>query len=403
MTDRDFSPWGPLRDRYEQNRPRRMLALDGGGIRGLMTLKLLSRLEQLLREKYGTGDRFRLCHFFDFVGGTSTGAIIAAAIAIGMSVDEILKFYRTFGQAAFTKRAWYERWKSLYGGGPLQEMLTSVYGREATLEPQYLKTLLLVVTRNATTDSAWPLSSNPFGKYNDVTRADCNLKIPLWQLVRASAAAPVYFPPEVIEWQPGNPDRAFVFVDGGTTAYNNPAFCMARMATEPAYRLNWQRGERNLLIVSMGTGFQPTAGNTAETPESSIVSTGVSTVSALMNQAAFDQDVNCRTVGRCTFGHRIDGEVLDLVPRETVEDPNSPQIPLHRDLGRSFLYARYNVLLSREELNRLGLPDMDPDQVAKLDSTDATADLERLGDRLAEQIDMEQLGGFTDEPLFEVL
>ena len=77
----------------------------------------------------------------------------------------------------------------------------------------------MMVMRNATTDSPWPLSNNPKAKYNDAARADCNLKLPLWQLVRASTAAPTYFPPEVVRV-----GRDFIFVDGAVTMYNNPAF-----------------------------------------------------------------------------------------------------------------------------------------------------------------------------------
>ena len=67
--------------------------------------------------------------------------------------------------------------------------------------------------RNATTDSPWPISNNPYAKYNERSRLDCNLALPLWQLVRASTAAPTYFPPEVVVV--GN--REFIFVDGGVT------------------------------------------------------------------------------------------------------------------------------------------------------------------------------------------
>ena len=69
-------------------------------------------------------------------------------------------------------------------------------------------------------DSPWPLSNNPRARYNAPERTDNNLELPLWQLVRASTAAPTYFPPELIKV--GRHD--FVFVDGGVTMYNNPAF-----------------------------------------------------------------------------------------------------------------------------------------------------------------------------------
>ena len=127
-----------------------------------------------------------------------------------------------------------------------------------------------------TTDSPWPISSNPEARYNLPDRQDCNLCIPLWQLVRASTAAPIYFPPEVIQVHPTDPGKAFVFVDGGVTPYNNPAFLLYRFATQPAYRLNWPTGERHLQLVSVGTGAGATDGATADDPESNMLTTGMS-------------------------------------------------------------------------------------------------------------------------------
>src|SRR5262249_6206647 len=147
-----------------------------------------------------------------------------------------------------------ERIKYLYTADPLKAKLQEVFGSATTLEPDNLKCLLLIVTKNVTTDSPWPVSSNPDAKYNDPARKDCNLQIPLWQLVRSSTAAPVFFPPEVVQWDPTDQSKTFVFVDGGVTPYNNPAFLLYRMATDPAYCLSWETGEDNLLLISVGTG-----------------------------------------------------------------------------------------------------------------------------------------------------
>ena len=92
------------------------------------------------------------------------------------------------------------------------------------------------------------MSSNPYAKYNAKGRQDCNLQIPLWQLVRASTAAPVYFPPEILQWDPSNDEKTFLFQDGGVTPYNNPAFLLFRMATLPQYRLSWPTGERRIRV-----------------------------------------------------------------------------------------------------------------------------------------------------------
>ena len=308
-----------------------------------------------------------------------------------MSTTELIAFYQDFGKQAFTKRGFFERWKSLYENGALQQKLQTTFGLQTTLEPQHLKSLLLVVTRNATTDSAWPISSNPWAKYNDRTRPDCNLRLPLWQIVRASTAAPVYFPPEVISLDKMNPSKEFVFVDGGTTAYNNPAFLMYRMATEPAYRLEWAKGEGAMLIVSVGTGSAPTLGQSSDNPEQNVAGAAVQTLSALRNQAAFDQDLSCRTIGRCVAGPVLDREVQDLVPRNDA----GQRLPLSTDLGRGFLYARYDAILTKEGLTALGCGNLDPVAVSKLDSVDHMADLERVGRAVAAQIAIDDFGPFV--------
>jgi hypothetical protein len=374
-----------------------MLSLDGGGIRGVISLQILQRLEKLLADHYGKGDDFRLCHFFDYIGGTSTGAIIAAALARGLSVTEVLSFYKEFGAQIFTRRHW-GAWNSLYKNGPLEQRLKTVYKQEATLEPKYLKTLLLVVMRNATTDSLWPLNSNPFAHYNDLNRADCNLLIPLWRVVRASTAAPVFFPPEVIEWDPKDPRKSFVFVDGGTTSCNNPAFLMVRQATEPRYKLGWERGEGKLLVVSIGTGENPVLGNYSDDPESNLAAAAQNTLLSLMSQAAYDQDVNCRTIGRCSVGDVLDSEVGDLIPLDEHGQPPG----LSQDLGRAFLYARYNAPLSNEWLGRNGLAHIDEKVVRALDAVDAMPHLAAVGQAVAKSVDLRHLGDFVNEPLFVV-
>jgi len=250
--------WGTLQSRYEDpERPPRLLALDGGGIRGLITLSLLERLESLLAERSDNAKNFRLCQWFDYIAGTSTGAIIAAGLARGKSVQELIQFYRDSGQAMFESTHLMQRLISFYQADPLREKLRKVFGADTTLEPKHLQCLLLVVTQNITTDSPWPISSNPDAVFNDPSRKDCNLRIPLWQLVRASTAAPVYFPPEILRWDPDDESKAFVFVDGGVTPYNNPAFLLYRMATGARYRLGWRPGRESYCSFPWAQELQP--------------------------------------------------------------------------------------------------------------------------------------------------
>jgi uncharacterized protein len=70
-----------------------------------------------------------------------------------------------------------------------------VFDPNTTLGSEKLQTLLLLIVRNATTNSPWPICNNPYARYNDKAREDCNLNLPLWQLVRASSAAPNLLPP----------------------------------------------------------------------------------------------------------------------------------------------------------------------------------------------------------------
>jgi uncharacterized protein len=388
--------WGPLQARYQRQGPWRMLALDGGGIRGLLTLGILEVIEKFIAGRTGKA----LHEYFDYIAGTSTGAIIAAGLARGLTVGRLIKFYQDNGEAMFEPSRLMDRVKSFYTADPLRYKLQEVFGENTTLEPQNLKCLLLVVTKNVTTDSAWPISSNPDAIYNNPQRLDCNLKIPLWQIVRASTAAPIYFPPEILQWDKNDPKKTSVFVDGGVTPHNNPAFLLYRMATEPAYRLNWQAGERNLFLLSVGTGAAESLGATAAAPNKNIVSNLAGLPGDLMYGIQVDQDINCRTVGRCTYGPRLDNEVLDLIPREptdavSTEDRNkAPVIPLSSDLGRKFLYARYNANLSKGGLEKLGITDVVANQIQRMDAVENIPDLLRIGRAAATIIDAAHFGPF---------
>ena len=391
--------WGPLWIRYhDPDRPHKLLALDGGGIRGLITLGMLREMEKKLAERSGQGNAFRLGKWFDYIGGTSTGAIIAAGLARGMSIQELIQFYRDSGKAMFENAALLKRLVNFYEADPLRDKLREVFGAASTLEPQYLESLLLVVTHNVTTDSPWPISSNPDARYNDPARMDCNLRIPLWQLVRASTAAPVYFPPEVLHWDKTDPSKAFVFVDGGVTPYNNPAFLIYRMATAVPYRLNWKAGEKNLLVVSVGTGSAP---NPSFKSSTNLVANVAGLPGHLMYAISNEQDIACRTVGRCTHGPWIDRELFDMTCRDAAphcDDESWLQAshkPFTEDLGRECLYARYNADLSRQGLDRMGFHQTRPEDVQKLDSVDHMDELLAVGAKAGEQVDVAHFGSFA--------
>jgi uncharacterized protein len=362
-------------ERIDRPGPKKLLALDGGGIRGVLTLELLARIEELVRGERNAPDLV-LGDYFDYVAGTSTGAIIAAGIACGMTVGRLKDLYRDHGAEMFDRK-WLMRWRSKYNVAPLRAMLQEALGPDTTLGDERLHTLLMMVLRNATTDSPWPLCNNPGAKYNDRRRRDCNLNLPLWQLVRGSTAAPTFFDAESVVV-----GREFVFVDGGVTVHNNPAFQLFMMATHPAYRLGWPTGEDQLLLISVGTGMADHENDRLRAKEMNLLFNASSIPAALMSAAANEQDALCRVFGRCRFGAEIDREIGDL----RGDDGLLPE--------RLFTYVRYNADLSANGLLQLGLRDIDPDQVQRMDSVAGLADLRRVGRAAAASISRDHFAGF---------
>ena len=366
-------------DKLKRSGPRKLLALDGGGIRGLITIEVLAEIERLLREESGAGDEFVLADYFDYVAGTSTGAVIATCLSWGMSVDQIREFYVENATDMFDKARLLDRVRYKYEDDRLAARLQKELGRETTLGTEQLRTLLLIVMRNATTDSPWPISNNPAAKYNLPDRPFSNLRIPLWQLVRASTAAPTFFPPEVIDIGGG---KTYVFVDGGVTVYNNPAFQLFLMATLEPYNLGWPTGEAEMLLVSIGTGTNPRANEKLKPGEMNLLYNAGSIPSALMGAALNEQDLLCRVFGRCLEGDQLDREIGDLAAAGGSVDP------------KLFTYARYNAELSQEGLAALGVPEIDPADVQRLDSIEHIAELQKVGRAVATKVKPEHFAGF---------
>ena len=373
-----------LKARMTAEGPKKILALDGGGIRGMMTVEILAEIERMLRERLKKGPEFRLAHFFDFVAGTSTGAIIAACISVGMSVPEIRDFYVSSGREMFDKAFLLKQFRTKYEDHKLAEKLQTVFGKDTTLGSDKLQTVLMMVMRNATTDSPWPVSNNPFAKYNQPNRKDSNLNLPLWQLIRASTAAPVFFPPEVVTFAQGTQDEyQFIFVDGGITMYNNPAFQSFVMATAEPYQMNWATGEDQMLIVSIGTGTNANANKDLGPNDMNLLYNATSLPSALMFAALNEQDLLCRVFGNCIVGDQLDREVGDLIGKK---GPVSPKL---------FTYMRYNAELSEKGLADLGLSIIRPKDVQQLDSVDHIGELQRVGQAVAmRKVKSEYFKGF---------
>ena len=99
-------------DRLSNKGQKKILALDGGGIRGVIALEVLKRIEQILRDRSGKPDLV-LSDYFDYVAGTSTGAIIATCLSIGNDGRRDREVLHESGPAMFSragmlKRFWYK-------------------------------------------------------------------------------------------------------------------------------------------------------------------------------------------------------------------------------------------------------------------------------------------------------
>ncbi len=370
-------------NRLCQEGQKKLLAIDGGGVRGIISLEVLLEIEAKLRAQSGNPD-LRLSDYFDYIAGTSTGGIIATGLAIGLGVQELLDFYQSLGPLMFERASLLNRLRHKYSDEPLARALQTVLGKDTTLGSDTIKTLLMLVMRNATTDSPWPLSNNPYGIFNDRARQDCNLDLPLWQLVRASTAAPTYFPPEVITLpaHDGRADRQFIFVDGAVTMYNNPAFQLFLMATLDRYwtgapegKRGWQTGRDRMLLVSVGPGTAAEAREGLGASDVNLLFNATNVPNALMFAAQNEQDLLCRVFGDCVAGGPIDEELGDL---KKAYGPLSPPQKL-------FTYVRYNADLSAGGLADLGCDHVSPVFVHKLDAIEGFQQLREIGRAFAER------------------
>lgn len=350
--------------------PRRLLSIDGGGIRGAFAIEILAEMESTIRATHGAGSEFVLADYFDFVGGTSTGAIIACLVSLGLPVARIRDYYHEHGARIFTPVSWWRPMQKLrhrYRALQLEAMVRDQIGADTTLGSDRLRTLLLIVMRNASTGSPWPVSSNPNARYAQPGSGN-NLALPLWQLLLASTAAPTYFPARSLSIQDAVTGKLqrYTFVDGGITVFNNPAYQLFTMATLPQYGLRWSTGEDSLLLISVGTGEIASTFEDLLPDQMHLLFNAQHVPEALMIAAQRQQDLLCRMHGRCLAGEPIDGEVGDLIGERSAW-------PAH------FTYCRYNLRLSPASLAAVGLSHIPVSHLSPMDSVAHIDELAEAG------------------------
>ena len=190
---------------------RRILACDGGGIRGIITLHCLKALEERLGVE-------RLCLYFDMFAGTSTGAMIAGSLASGARVSEIIDAYVNDRRKIYSCSPLWFLWPfaTKYRKGPMRQFLRKTFEDKklSGLPADLLITAVDTVRSEITFFSSFKtLERDP--ETNEFKRYGTYKEVRLRDAVEASASAPTYF-------------RAHGrFIDGGSTVYVNPAYVAA--------------------------------------------------------------------------------------------------------------------------------------------------------------------------------
>ncbi len=238
------------------SRAIRILSIDGGGIRGVLPARLLQHIEE--RTGKPTAD------LFDLVAGTSTGGILACGIAKRIPAKALGDLYAAHGRQIFCHSLGHaiETADGLfgvkYGATALEDWLRSVLGGgwlseivlPHLLVPSYCVTLPEPeeIPGAAAQSSRAPMffkSWKANGRQLNAGERGAAHDFPLWQVARATSAAPTYFPPAEITSRSG---AEYVMVDGGVFA-NNPSLCALA-----ASRRLYPEAER-VVLVSLGTGI----------------------------------------------------------------------------------------------------------------------------------------------------
>lgn len=228
----------------------RVLCLDGGGIRGAFTAGILAEIERLVLNKRS------IVKCFDLIAGTSTGGIIAIALAFDKSPEDICTFYRERGPQIFPtsnmlRRVWLhikQVFVSPYSPKVLQEHIEAVIGKHPLCKA---KARLLIPSYNIDHGNC-----HVFKHVFREDRGTVERRIP-WEaytrfesisaseLAVATAAAPTFFPAKTI--QPLGGQR---FIDGGVWA-NCPVLAAIAEATGP-----FGKRLEDICMLSVGTRFE---------------------------------------------------------------------------------------------------------------------------------------------------
>jgi uncharacterized protein len=219
---------------------RKILSIDGGGIRGVIPAVVLAEIERR------TGRP--IAETFDLVAGTSTGGILALGLsrpgANGhprYAASELVGLYEAEGAKIFRR----DPWRRFIALENLLDEKYSAKGIEEVLKEYFEDTTMSQALTEVLVTSYDIERRQPYLFKRHKAQKDPRREWPMWQAARATSAAPTYFEPAKLEFK--NSKDYLALVDGGVYA-NNPAMCGYVEA-----RKLWP-GEKDFLVVSLGTG-----------------------------------------------------------------------------------------------------------------------------------------------------
>jgi hypothetical protein len=316
------------------------LALDGGGVRGAITVAFLEEIEAVLSRRLGT--TIHLGNWFDLIGGTSTGAIIAGALAMGFTTGDIKRFYFELAPMVFRRPFWrVVGLRAKFDARLLQEQIESIVGQQKLASKEISTGFSLVSKRIDTGSAWWILANNPRAPYwsgkAGVGGRIGNKDYSLAKLVRASTAAPFYFEPESIQIAEGA--KPGWFVDGGVTPHNNPSLILFLMTILKAYKISWTARPDQLTIVSIGTGSHRDRLVPEELRIGRTARLAIRALKSLISDSERFVLAQMQYLGESLTPWRIDSDIKDLAG----ENPD----------GKRFRFVRYNVILERDWIDDL--------------------------------------------------
>lgn len=377
---------------YNRSRPKRILSLDGGGIRGALTLGMLKKTETLLRAKTGDNNLV-LGKYYDLISGTSTGAIIASGLAVGKTVDEIIQLYLNLGSEIFGKgrkhKLFPRSWTTLraifnenYSSKGLEKYLQEVFGDITIGDTEKIFCGLAINSKRADTYSLWTVANHPDGKYSG---ANAHLK--LWELCRASSAAPYYFRPKKLGLKTRKGESfSATFIDGGVSLANNPAWVTFLTTIVPTFGFGWMPGEKNILITTLGTGNGQTKEDPDELEKLKAIGWASKLSDLFMIDASEMNQVTLDLFGRNTGGtFAIDSqfEDLDKIAGQFTGTTDPPVSPTNK----LFAYQRHNVSITVKGLTELGFnfSEAEVKSLTQMDYHENVQTLLEIGSKYAEQ------------------